>query len=65
MMAKKPVKPHIIKTEIGDGICTVVPYGISVDVSDAARRLSVRLGRLRRERHLARGAARNGHSHSR
>ena len=41
------MKPRIIRTEIGEGISTLVPYGVSADVSDFQRRLSARISRLR------------------
>jgi len=47
------VKPRILKTEIGEGMWTWVPYGLSVDVSDFARRLNARFVRLRRGNSVA------------
>jgi len=32
--------PKIIRTDMGNGLTTLVPYGISADVSDDARQLS-------------------------
>jgi hypothetical protein len=42
--------PHVIRTEMGDGLRTLVPWGVTVDVSRAARRLHARLAELARER---------------
>jgi hypothetical protein len=42
------VKPHVIRNELGDGLSTLVPYGVSADVSAAARRLEAELERLSR-----------------
>jgi hypothetical protein len=39
-------KPRIIKTELGDGTSTVLPYGVSVDVSAATDKLRNQLKRL-------------------
>ncbi len=38
--------PRIIRSDVGDGLSTLVPYGISVDVSDAARRLNAHYAKL-------------------
>jgi hypothetical protein len=38
--------PRIIRTEIGEGLTTLVPYGVSIDVSEAARRLNAQFARL-------------------
>jgi hypothetical protein len=40
--------PKIIRTDMGNGLTTLVPYGISVDVSDEARRLSTYYSKLAR-----------------
>jgi hypothetical protein len=39
-------KPRIIKTELGDGTSTVLPYGVSVDVSAATEKLRSQIKRL-------------------
>ena len=40
--------PKIIRTDMGNGLTTLVPYGISVDVSDEARRLNTFYSKLAR-----------------
>jgi hypothetical protein len=42
-------KPMIVRNELGDGLSSLVVYGVSADVSDAARRLSTRVDELLRE----------------
>ena len=43
------MKPRVIRSDVGDGLTTLVPFGISVDVSQATRRLSAGYARLARE----------------
>lgn len=44
----KVAKPHVIRTDLGHGLSTVVPYGVSADPSAFARRLSAKLAKLAR-----------------
>lgn len=45
-MSDSEQKPRIIKTELGDGTSTVLPYGVSVDVSAATEKLRSQIKRL-------------------
>lgn len=45
-MSDSDQKPRIIKTELGDGTSTVLPYGVSVDVSAATEKLRSQIKRL-------------------
>jgi hypothetical protein len=40
--------PKIIRTDMGNGLTTLVPYGISVDVSADAQKLSNYVSKLAR-----------------
>ena len=40
--------PKIIRTDMGNGLTTLVPYGISADVSDDAQKLSNYYSKLAR-----------------
>ena len=49
--------PKIIQTDMGNGLTTLVPYGVSVDVSADLRRLSAyysKLARSMKARHRGR-----------
>lgn len=54
------MKPHVIKSALADGLTTLVPVGVSVDVTPAARRLGAQLERLAQEKQprVARRSAR-------
>ena len=41
--------PKIIRTDMGNGLTTLVPYGISVDVSADAQKLSNYVSKLARK----------------
>jgi hypothetical protein len=40
--------PKVIQSDLGNGLTTLAPYGISVDVSDEVRRLSAQYSKLAR-----------------
>jgi hypothetical protein len=43
------MKPRVLRSDIGNGIETLVPYGVSADVTAYARRLKAALAKVARE----------------